>query len=72
MVRWIDKSDIDALDETRAKQAGERIGMRGTTDVNDAHVFCCALEREAVVITSDPDDIEALAAPGESVPVVAI
>jgi hypothetical protein len=35
-------------------------------------VICCAVERDAVVVTSDPDDMEALTEPGESLPLIAI
>jgi len=72
MVKWIEKSEVDSLDEARAKETGERLGSRDTSDVSDAHVVCCAVERDAVVITSDPDDMEALTEPGESVPLIAI
>ncbi len=72
MVKWIEKSEVDSLDEARAKQTGERLGSRDTSDVGDAHVICCAVERDAVVVTSDPDDMEALTEPGESVPLIAI
>jgi hypothetical protein len=65
-------AEIDALDEARAKEVGARIGARETTDVADAHVFCCALERRAVLITSDPSDMEALARPGERLELIAI
>ena len=51
MVKWIEKSEVDSLDEARAKQTGERLGSRDTSDVSDAHVICCAVERDAVVKT---------------------
>ena len=63
---------LDAGAPARAKQAGERLGSRDTSDVSDAHVICCAVERDAVVVTSEPDDMEALTEPGESLPLIAI
>lgn len=72
LARWIKGGEIDPLDQRRAKQIGERIGSRGASDVTDAHVFCCALEYRAALVTSDPDDMEALAEPGEYVTVIAI
>lgn len=58
-------TNSDSLDEARAKQIGERLGSRARTDVADAHVVCCARDQNAIVVTSDRDDIEALAEPGE-------
>lgn len=65
LARLIDASEVDSLDEKRAKEVGLRLGLRGTSDVSDAHVACCAAEHRATVATSDPDDIKALAMPGE-------
>lgn len=72
LARWVTQSEMDTLDAHRARQIGERIGSRGTSDVVDAHAFCCAIEFEAALVTSDPDDMEALAEPEESPLVVAI
>jgi hypothetical protein len=65
-------SDIDSLDEDRAKQVGVRLGARRGKDVADAHVACCAVERQAIVATSDRDDIKALIEPGEPVRLIAV
>jgi hypothetical protein len=65
LARLIVASDVDPLDEQRAKEVGLRLGLRAANDVPDAHVVCCASERRAMVATSDPDDIKALAMPGE-------
>jgi hypothetical protein len=65
-------SKSDYLDEARAKEVGERLGSRGMSDIADAHVVCCALDRNADLITSDPDDMEALAGPKENLILVAI
>ena len=58
-------SHSDALTEARAKEVGERLGNRGTADIADAHVVCCAIERDADLLTTDPDDMKALTEPGE-------
>lgn len=65
LARIVAGSDIDSLDEERAKEIGVRLGTRGGSDIADAHVACCAVEREAIVATSDQDDIEALVDPDE-------
>jgi predicted nucleic acid-binding protein len=65
LARLIDASEIDPLDEDRAKEVGVRLGARSGSDVADAHVVCCALENRAIVATSDPIDIETLIGPGE-------
>lgn len=72
LAKLIAKTSVDPLDGVRAREAGERIGARGTDDVADAHVFCCALERRAVIVTSDPGDMTALAEPGESPALIGI
>lgn len=67
LVKLLRTSEVDALDEGRAKEIGVRLGGHGTSDVADAHVVCCAVEREAAVATSDVDDMELLIEPGEPV-----
>lgn len=62
----------DSLDETRAKEVGERLGSRARTDLADAHVVCCALDQGAIVLTSDRGDIEALASADEPLVVIAV
>lgn len=70
--RLVSAGEVDPLDEARAKEIGERLGRRDKADVADAHVVCCALERDAELITSDPDDMESLAGPGENLVLVSI
>jgi predicted nucleic acid-binding protein len=65
-------SNVDALDEDRAKEVGVRLGERGGSDVADAHVVCCAIERDAMVLTSDPNDIAQLAEASEDLTVVSV
>lgn len=55
------QSIVNELDEERAKSVGVLLGVSGTTDVIDASVVICALQHGQVVITSDPDDLRALA-----------
>jgi hypothetical protein len=62
----------DSLDERRAKEVGDRLGRYGKADVADAHVVCCALDQGAILVTSDPDDIEALTGSGEHLVVVSV
>lgn len=64
LARLVAGSLSDFLDEARAKEVGERLGRRDKADIADAHVVCCALEFDAELVTSDPEDMEALAGPG--------
>lgn len=72
LARLIEASEIDVLDEGRAKEIGVRLGARSASDITDAHVICCALFAQAKIVTSDPVDIEALAESGESLALIAI
>jgi hypothetical protein len=72
LARLIAGAASDQLDEARAKEVGERLGKRDAADVADAHVVCCALDHGAALITSDPDDMTALADVGERLALVAI
>jgi predicted nucleic acid-binding protein len=72
LARLIDASEVDSLDEERAKEVGLRLGLRGASDVSDAHVACCAAEHRATIATSDPEDIRALAMPGEHVALIPV
>lgn len=52
-------------------EAGRRIGVLaaavGSRDVVDGHVAIIALDRDAVVLTSDPDDIARWGVPDEKI-----
>jgi hypothetical protein len=63
---------IDPLNEPRAKEVGVRLGARDRTDVTDAHVVCCAVERQAAIVTSDPKDMAALTGTGEPISLIAV
>lgn len=65
LARLIAGCETDSLDEARAKEVGERLGVHAATDIADAHVVCCALAQEATLVTSDADDMNALAGPDE-------
>lgn len=67
LARLVAGSEVDTLDEGRAKEAGERLGARGVSDVADAHVVCCAVDRKGVIATSDARDLESLLEPDEDV-----
>ena len=72
LAQLIMSTTSDALDEARAKEVGERLGIRDKVDIADAHVVCCAIERDAELLTADRDDIEALIGPGERLTVVSV
>jgi hypothetical protein len=55
-----DLSEIVPLDDATARAAGHLLSRVGSTDVVDASVVWCARERDAVVVTSDPDDLRRL------------
>jgi hypothetical protein len=72
LAKLLEVTEVDALDEGRAKDIGARLGARGGSDVADGHVVCCAVEREAAIVTSDVDDMESLIASGETVPLMPV
>ena len=51
---------VDALDDARARAAGQLCGVRHTTDVIDASVVLCARARSQAVLTSDVSDLRRL------------
>jgi hypothetical protein len=67
LAKLLEVAEVDSLDEDRGREIGERLGARASSDVVDAHVVCCAIEREAIALTSDPSDIDALTGPEEAV-----
>jgi hypothetical protein len=52
--------EVEALDDRRARAAGQLCGRAGTRDVIDASVVLCARARGHRVVTSDPDDLRRL------------
>jgi len=55
-----DEVEIEALDDRRAREAGQLCGARGTSDVIDASVVLAARARGHRIATSDPDDLARL------------
>lgn len=53
---------IEDMDEPRARLAGALCGAAGTSDVVDAVVVAGAVARQDAVVSSDPRDLERLAA----------
>ena len=56
----MDIVEVPPLDEARSRAIGALCGRTGTNDVVDAVVAMTARLENAVVITSDPDDLRAL------------
>jgi predicted nucleic acid-binding protein len=72
LAKLIAASNVDMLGEDRAKEIGVRLGTQAGKDIADAHVACCAVELQAIVATSDRDDIEALIGPDEPVRLIPV
>jgi hypothetical protein len=53
--------DVEHLDAARARQIGELLARSGTADIIDGSVVEGALRRRDLVVSSDHDDIAALA-----------
>jgi predicted nucleic acid-binding protein len=71
--RFLTGCAVVPLGEREAHEAGRLLGMTRTADVVDAVVVTVAIQQKAIVLTSDPDDIERLVrASGRQVAVVAI
>jgi hypothetical protein len=62
LVRFLSlpSTDVVSLDDLTARAAGQLCGLRHTSDVIDASVVLCAIERDQAVVTSDPDDLHRL------------
>jgi predicted nucleic acid-binding protein len=55
------------LDPEAARRIGVLAATVGSRDVVDGHVALIALDRDAVVLTSDPEDIARWGVPGEKI-----
>jgi len=53
-------TEIEPLDDQRAREAGQLCGVAGTADVIDASVVLCARARGHGVLTADVDDMHRL------------
>lgn len=52
--------EVEALDDERAREAGQLCGVKGTSDVIDASVVLCAKRRGHRISTSDVVDLARL------------
>ena len=59
--RFLTGCSVVPLGEREAHEAGRLLGLTGTKDVVDAVVVTVALRNNAVILTSDTDDIKRLA-----------
>jgi hypothetical protein len=62
LARLLVGCDIEVLDDDQARSVGSLAGRAGTTDIVDACVAEGALRRRDVVVSSDADDLKAMAA----------
>lgn len=71
--RFLAGCAVVPLGESEAHEAGLLLGKAKTSDVVDAFVVTTAVRRNAVILTSDCDDIERLAAAaGRKIALVAV
>ena len=71
--RFLTGCVVVPLGERDAHEAGRLLGKTRTADVVDAAVVVTALRQKAVILTSDPDDMERLIrASGHEIAVVAM
>jgi hypothetical protein len=59
LARFLGSSEvvIEALDDLRARAAGQLCGVKKTRDVIDASVVLCAKRQGHRIVTSDPKDL---------------
>jgi predicted nucleic acid-binding protein len=67
LARALNGCDLESLDVELAKAAGILCGRTGTDDPVDALVVASAARRGDDIITTDPDDLRALAAVADGV-----
>ena len=61
LARFLIGCDIEPLDEVQARSVGALAAASGTADIVDACVVEGALRRHDLVVSSDPDDLRAIA-----------
>ena len=61
LARLLAGCDVEALDDDQARSVGALAARAETTDIIDATVVEGALRRHDTVVTSDPDDLKAIA-----------
>jgi hypothetical protein len=62
LARLLAGCDVEALDDGQARVVGSFTGRAATTDIVDVCVVEGAIRRHDLVVTSDPDDLQAIAA----------
>jgi predicted nucleic acid-binding protein len=62
LARFLAGCDIEPLDDGQARAVGTLAARAGATDIVDITVVEGALRRRDLVVTSDPDDLHAIAA----------
>jgi predicted nucleic acid-binding protein len=71
--RFLTGCAVVPLGENEAHEAGRLLGKTRTTDVVDAVVAITALHEEAMILTSNPKDVERLVrASGRDITVVGV
>jgi hypothetical protein len=66
LARLLAGCDVEALDDGQARSAGALATRAGTTDIVDACVVEGALRRRDLVVSSDPDDLQAIASAADA------
>jgi hypothetical protein len=61
LARLLAGCEVEPLDDARARATGTLLGRAQTSDIVDACVVEGALRRHQLVISSDPDDLNAIA-----------
>jgi hypothetical protein len=61
LARLLVGCDIEPMTDDQARTVGVLVGRAGATDVADATVVEGAFRRHDVVVSSDPDDLKAIA-----------
>jgi len=62
LARLLAGCDVEALDDGQARVVGSFTGRAATTDIVDVCVVEGAIRRHDLVVSSDPDDLQAIAA----------
>jgi len=62
LARLLAGCDVEALDDGQARSVGSLAARAATTDIVDVCVVEGAIRRHDLVVSSDPDDLRAIAA----------
>ena len=62
LARLLAGCDVEALDDGQARERTHGAGRAATTDIVDVCVVEGAIRRHDLVVSSDPDDLQAIAA----------